>query len=61
MTITYNDDLKMFVGWDGKRYYYGGKAYTVIVQAYDLRNSTLQLKKGTDKATALYNTRLILD
>ena len=61
MTITYNNDLKMFVGWDGKRNYYGAKAWQVIVQAYSLKNGTLQLKKGTDKATALYNTRLILD
>jgi len=60
MTIKYNNELKMFVGFDGKRNYYGAKAWQVIVQAYSIKSSTLQLKKGTDKATAIYNTRLIL-
>lgn len=36
MTIKYNNELKMFVGWDKKRYYYGAKAWQVIVQAYSL-------------------------
>lgn len=36
MTIKYNNELKMFVGWDGKRNYYGAKAWHVIVQAYSL-------------------------
>lgn len=36
MTIKYNNELKMFVGWDGKRNYYGAKAWQVIVQAYSL-------------------------
>ena len=32
----YNNELKMFVGWDGKRNCYGAKAWQVIVQAYSL-------------------------
>lgn len=36
MTIKYNKDIKMFVGFDGKRNYYGAKAWHVIVQAYSL-------------------------
>lgn len=36
MTIKYNNELKMFVGWDGKRNYYGAQAWHVIVQAYSL-------------------------
>ena len=31
-----NKDIKMFVGFDGKRNYYGAKAWHVIVQAYSL-------------------------
>lgn len=36
MTISYDNNIKMWVGQDGKRNYYGAKAWHVIVQAYSL-------------------------